>query len=1720
MDLKKVMEKLAAFPEQSISFYGVDGRVVRKPYTEVRVDILGAMERLRGWGVEPGMRVGVLATNCYEFILYDMALLELKCTSLAFPEEFGNKTSQQLIEDYRLNILLLSEKDVWPRLAAGEWTGYMDAESPASRRAREVVPSVSNGEYTPAITFSSGSSGKIKGMIINPHGAEDDISQFYRLFDIDSGDGLLIFLPLSSFQQRLMVYAGFYYGFDLYLVKPAQLFAAFKDFSPTLCLAPPLLYENIHNQFMKAVNGMSPTHRRVVGALTTLARIAPSEGLRKRLRQVCYGRIYSSLGGRIRVMWTGMAPIRRSTLDFFADAHIPLYEAYGTSESGIIASNSPSHNRTGSVGRPVEGNVCLAEDGEIIVRRKNITTKGYVYYDDTSDEQTYLDANTVATGDIGRFDKDGYLYLLGRKKEHIVTAQGYKVHPELLEGKINVCAGVERSVIFGNELPYLFALVSIQQGADAHARQRIERHITQINLQLPPIGRIQKFHLTTEQFTVENGLLTRNLKLNRRGLFRRFEAELLGDDRAAGPNGGQTYDAPRTETERVLAEIWQDVLKTKRVGRADKFLDLGGDSLLAAQVLSRIRDSFQIDFPIATLFETGELAGLARNIDDFARMHSGSAVPRIERAARDGELPLSYAQQRLWFLQQLEPGSHSYNEINAVRLTGALDAAALGWCLSTIVERHEVLRTSFEATDGRPSQIVHAPEVFTLPLLDLSSGGEGDRAAEVQRHAEELVHEPFELTRRSLMRALLLRFGATEHVLLLVMHHIVSDGWSMAVLLQEAAALYDAYSGGQQSSLPELPIQYADYAVWQREWLRGDVLQSQLEFWKRRLAGAPPLLELPTDRPRPALQTTRGAHEPVHLTSDLTIRLEALGQREGASLFMTLLAALVALLSRYTSQEDICVGAPVANRPRRELERLIGFFVNTLVLRVDSAGDLTFLQLLARVKATALEAFDHQDVPFEKLIEELPVERRLSHSPLFQVMFVLQNAMREELKLPGLKLDLVDIETGTAKFDLLLNLTRTAEGLSGSLEYNTDLFDAETAKRMTEHFSVLLEDVAADPGRRISRLAMLTEEERRRMLVEWNDTSADYPRAACVHELFASEAARTPEAVAILHGGERMTYGDLDHRADLLACYLRQRGVGPESRVGICVGRSPLMIVAVLGALRAGAAYVPLDPTYPPGRLSLMLEDSGAKVLLTQEEFADVLPVAPIERVLLDADWESISREAEVDAPTTGVLPENVSYVLYTSGSTGTPKGVAMCHRALTNLVSWQLRHSNLPAGGRTLQFASLNFDVSFQEIFATLCGGGTLVLVDETTRRDPLALLRHLSDERVERLFLPFVALQQLAEAARGAPHPLLVLREVITAGEQLHVTPAVSELFARMESCTLHNQYGPTESHVVTAQTLEGDVAGWESFPPIGVPIANAQIYLLDRHLQPVPVGVTGELYIGGDVLARGYLGRPVLTAERFVPSPFGPEAGARLYRTGDSARYLKDGRIEYLGRLDFQVKVRGFRVEPEEVEAALARHQGVQACAVAAHNDAAAWKRLVAYIVARESATLNAGELREFLRSSVPEYMVPSVFIFLDALPLTPSGKVNRRALPEPDQLRPEPTAVYVAPRTPDEETLARIWAELLGVERVGVHDSFFDLGGHSLLATQAISRINAAFEMEVPLARIFEADTVAKLAEVIHEQKAARQAEAERIAQLLAQVKALSPEELRAMLQEKV
>ncbi|MEA2174637.1 MAG: hypothetical protein QOD00_2229, partial [Blastocatellia bacterium] len=1006
--------------------------------------------------------------------------------------------------------------------------------------------------------------------------------------------------------------------------------------------------------------------------------------------------------------------------------------------------------------------------------------------------------------------------------------------------------------------------------------------------------------------------------------------------------------------------------------------------LLATQVMTRVRGVLGVEMGLRKLFEKAELGEFAREIERAQEGVVQEGGPHIGAMSRGEVLPLSFAQQRLWFIDQLEPGNPIYNTPLGVRLRGVLNLDALEQALTELVRRHESLRTVFRLAGEEPEQSICEPVSFEMPVEDLSCLPETAREEEARRLAIEETKVPFDLSRGPLVRARLLQLGAEEHILLFTMHHIISDGWSMGVLVREVAALYEAFSKGQASPLPELPVQYGDYAMWQREYLQGRVLFDQLAYWRERLAGAPPLLELPTDRPRPKAQTYRGASLPLKLSKELTDHLRALSRRESVTLFMTLLAAFQTLLSRYSGESDISVGTPVANRTRAEIESLIGFFVNTLVMRTEVSRELSFRELVKRVREVCLGAYAHQDVPFEKLVEELQPERSLSHSPLFQVMFVLQNAPQEKLELSGLTLDLLDIESGTAKFDLMLSLEESEDGLEGVCEYSADLFDEATVRRMLEHFRTLLAGIVANPDERISSLPLLTSNEEQQLLYQWNETAKQFPQNLCVHELFARQSERTPDSIALIFEDERLNYAELNERANKLAHHLRALGVGAEQVVGLMMERSVEMLVSVLAVLKAGGAYLPLDSEYPQERLAFMLEDARARVLLTQSKLVQQLPEVSARVLLLDEDWETIELESGQDFES-GATPDNPAYVIYTSGSTGRPKAVVMPHRAASNLINFQIESSGREGQGRTLQFASLSFDVSFQEIFPTLCAGGALVLLREDERKDARELLRVIMEQRVERLFLPFVALQHLAEVAETEKLSPKSLRQVITAGEQLKITPHVARLFKSLEGCVLDNHYGPTETHLATILRLEGDADLWPKLPPIGRPIANARVYVLDDALQPVPAGVTGELYIGGEQLARGYLNRPGQTAERFIPHPypFTDESAARLYKTGDLARYSADGVLEYAGRCDRQVKVRGFRVEVGEVEARLKEHSGLKQATIVAWDDDAGRKRLVAYVVAAQSASApSIADLRLFLTDRLPDYMIPASFIFLPA------------------------------------------------------------------------------------------------------------------------------------------
>jgi amino acid adenylation domain-containing protein len=1057
---------------------------------------------------------------------------------------------------------------------------------------------------------------------------------------------------------------------------------------------------------------------------------------------------------------------------------------------------------------------------------------------------------------------------------------------------------------------------------------------------------------------------------------------------------------------------------------------------------------------------------------------AANGLPPIVRRGPLRSAPLSFAQQRFWFLDQLQPGRPLYNVSCRAWLHGRVDVSALRRALNEIVARHETLRTSFPASNGQPIQSIALQVACDLPLIDLTLVPVDRREAEVRRLVTEQAREPFDLARGPLLRARLLHVAEDEHALILMLHHIVADDWSVGVLFRELGTLYEAFSQGRDSPLPELPIQYADYAFTQSEWLQGAVLERELTYWKAQFRTLPAPLQLPADRPRPAVPSHAGARVQFELPPALRDRLEQLSRSQGVTLFMTLLAAFKVLLSQYTGQEDIVVGTPIAGRTRAETEGLIGCFVNTLALRTDLSDDPTFRQLVARVREVALGAYAHQELPFERLVEELQPERDTSQAPLFNVMFVLQNVPRSERQLHGLTMRHIELDKDTAKFDLGLRLAKEAGGLRGGLSYSTDIFDRRTIERLVGQYRELLAAVVAEPDRRLSALPLLNAAERRTMLVDWNATRCAWSDGgACLHSLVARQAAATPEVVAIVDESSGLTYGELDRRANRLAHRLRRAGVGPEVRVGVCLERSVDLVVGLLAVLKAGGAYVPLDPSYPRERLGFMLRDSLAHVLLTQHRASGDLPFRDIQVVGMDAGGEPVGGEAEAP-PETGVGPDNLAYVMYTSGSTGRPKGVMVSHRAVLNHLRWRQGYFPLSPGDRGLHKASVSFDDSVWEVFEPLLAGARLILARPGGQSDPSYLVQLISEQQITTAcFVPSLLRSFLEEPSLES---CASLRRVTTGGEVLSID--LQERFFTRFHAGLHNGYGPTEATIsATFWTCERDSD--RRTVPIGRPIANTRIYVVDRYLRPVPVGVPGELYIGGDSLARGYVGRAGATAERFLPDPFTEMPGARLYRTGDRARYRADGTLEFLGRLDDQVKIRGFRVEPGEIVATLAEHPGVEDGVVVAREDNSGDRRLVAYVVPAAKGLHPAiDELRDFLQARLPDHMIPSAFVFLEALPLTLSGKLDRRALPAPERARTG-LAGWVTPRTPVEEAISEIWIALLNLEGVGVHDNFFALGGHSLLAVQVVARLRAAFGLDLPVRAFFETPTVAGLAERI-------------------------------------
>ncbi|BAY78314.1 amino acid adenylation domain-containing protein [Nostoc linckia NIES-25] len=1645
---------------------------------------------LQTLGVKSDTLVGICVERSIEMVVGLLGILKAGGAYVPLDPEYPSDRLSFMLEDAQVAVLLTQQRllEKLPQHQAQVVCLDTDWQSISASSQENSITSV-QADNLAYVIYTSGSTGRPKGVLIQHGAIANHCCIIQQTYALEKSDRVLQFASINfdaSIEQifpTLMVGATLVLrGSDVWT--PANFQKVILDFGLTVINLPTAYWQQVTQEWAKS--------------------------------QVL------DINRHLRLVVVGGDVILPEYVNFWQQSSmsgVRLINAYGPTETTITATlfEIPPQLSQGNnlykipIGRPLPNRTVYILDkrlqpvpigvpGELYIGGECLA-KGYLNLPELTQEKFILspfdNSKLYKTGDLVRYLADGTIEYLGRI-DNQVKIRGFRIELGEIETALSQYPHVQANCVIAREdVPGNKTLVAyIVAQKEQTCTERPVLSGAEGSRGTPKVNELRSFlKEKLPEYMVPNAIvflealpLTPNGKIDRRALpVPDLDSILL-----------EKYVAPRTPTEELLAQIWAQVLKVEQVGIYDNFFELGGHSLLATQLVSRIRNIFKVELPLRELFAAATVAELAQFIGQLQQQNSELSAPPILPKAENAQLVLSYAQQRLWFLDQFEPDSPFYNMPEALRLEGTLAVAALEQSLQDIIARHEALRTNFITIDGTPTQVIQSRTNWKLSVVDFKHLSTSEREIAAQQLLQQQATQPFDLATESLVRATLIVLSEAEHILLICMHHIVSDGWSMGVFIAELAALYNAYAQGQESPLAPLPIQYADFALWQRQWLQGEVLQSQLNYWQQKLADAPTFLSLPTDRPRSAVQTYNGTHQEFALSLELTDKLTKLGQEQGVTLFMTLLAAFDTLLYRYTGTEDILVGSPIANRDRQEIEGLIGFFVNTLVMRSDLAGNPTFSELLTRVREMAMEAYSHQNLPFEMLVEALQPERDLSHTPLFQVMFVLQNAPTSGLDLTGLNVNSFLIKGTTSRFDLTLIMQNTPTGLRGLWEYNTDLFDFTTIDRMTSHLVNLLEGVTANPEQHISQLPLLSEVEQQQLLVEWNDTRVDYPLHKCIHQLFEEQVELTPDGVAVVFGNQQLTYSQLNYRANQLAHHLRSVGVGADVLVGLCVERSTEMVIGLLGILKAGGAYVPLDPNYPQERLRFIVEDTQVAVLVTQQSLIDNLPQHQARVICLDTEAEVISQCSQNNL-ISGVQSHHLTYIIYTSGSTGQPKGIAMSQLALCNHILWHRDNLKITRGAKTLQFASVSFDVSFQEIFTTWCSGGTLFLITEELRRDALALLGFLEEKQIQRMFLPVVGLQQLAEVALGNDIVNTGLREIITSGEQLQITPAISLWLSQLTDITLHNQYGPSESHLATSYTLPNAIDTWPLLPSIGRPISNTQIYILDKYLQPVPVGVQGEVYIAGALLAQGYFNRPELTQEKFISNPFEKaegrrqEAGGkRLYKTGDLARYLPDGKLESLGRIDNQVKIRGFRIELGEVEAVLGQLSDVQASCAIVREDTPGDKRLVAYIVPqpeqtcteRSRSTISIGEVRNFLKEKLPEYMVPSAIVILDALPLSANRKLDRRALPAPD-LHSQLLDRYVAPRNPIEEILAVIWAQVLKVELVGIYDNFFELGGHSLLATQLVSRVRSSLKVELPLRSLFAAPTVAELSQHIQQ-----------------------------------
>jgi amino acid adenylation domain-containing protein len=1612
---------------------------------------------LRRLGVGPEVRVGLCLERTPEMVVGLLGVLKAGGAYVPLDPSHPAERLALVIADAELAVLVTEERwlTVLPSHAAR--AVCLDRDRPAIAAASaEAPPRAADDENLAYIIYTSGSTGRPKGVQL-PHRAvvnflltmserpgltaADVVPAVTTLtFDIA---GLEIYLPLAV-GGRVEVIGREEAADGALLARRLQACGA------TVLQATPATWRLLLDAGWQGQPGLKA--------------LCGGEALPRELAMALLPRVeelWNVYGPTETAIWSSVGRVAPGA------GPVPLGAPIGNTRFAVV---DPDFEPV-PVGVP--GELWIAGDG---------VARGYLGRAELTAEKFAPDpfagepgSRLYRTGDLVRWRPSGELEFLGRI-DHQVKVRGFRIELGEIEAALLRHPPVAAVVVVVREDAGDKRLVAylVADGESRPAAGELRQHVRDL---LPD-------YMVPAAFVVLDAFpLTPSGKVDRRAL--------PAPEAAVAP--AAAFAAPRGPLEELVADIWAEVLRVEHVGADDDFFALGGHSLLATQVVSRLRTALGIEVPLQKLFATPTVAALARLVEETRAGGAGLSLPPAVRMPRQGSYPLSFAQQRMWFLHQLAPGSSAFNLAQPVRLRGDLDIAALERCFGELVRRHEALRTVFREEEGGPVQVVQPPTPLPLPVVDLAALPAPNRDAEARRLATEHHALPFDLACDWPLRTALLRLDEGDHALLLTMHHIVSDGWSFGVLVRELVALYRAFAAGEPSPLPELAVQYPDFAVWQRQVLAGETLQAEIAYWRSRLAGDPPPLRLPADRRRAGVQGFKLQWEALDLPAELTAELHALSRRQAVSLYMTLLAAWKGLLARLTAQEDILVGAPIANRHRAEVEGLIGFFLNTLMLRTDLADNPRFDEILGRVRETALGAFAHQDLPLEMVLQAVHPERDADRTSPFQIMFLLQNVPPAELAVPGLTFSVLDAEQrlgdlGTAAFEVGLTLVerRDGKGLAAAITYNGLLFDRITVVRLLERYGRLLTAAAANPEHRLWDFDLLAEAERAELLVS-GSAVAD-PAATpfvSVHRAFEMRAAAAPQAVAVIAGDRRLTYGELDRRSNRLAHRLRALGVGPERAVGVAVERSPELIVALMAVLKAGGVYVPLDPAYPPERLAYILDDAGATVLLTTAAVLAAVPALGEGRALpLLLDGDSLAGESE-DPLDTAVDEDQLVYLIYTSGSTGRPKGVMVCHGALASYVAaFREEHALSPQDG-VLQFASIGFDTSAEEIYPCLTSGAALVLRDDAMLASTPGFLRACGELGVTVLDLPTAfwheMVARLVEEPAGLPASL---RLIILGGERVLPERLAAWHGLGLGEVRLVNTYGPTETTIVATRCELTSGLAVPGEVPIGRPVPGARAYVADPFLELAPAGIPGELCVAGCGLARGYLGRPDLTAERFLPDPWTGEPGARLYRTGDLVRWLPAGDLEFLGRVDDQVKVRGYRVELREIEANLGLHPAVAAAVVVAREDAPGDRRLTAYVVPR-NGEVAAAELRGFLRQRLPDYMVPAAFVTLASLPTTPSGKVDRRALPGPERLRPDDGGACIAPRTAAEETIAAIWSEVLGLGRVGVTDNFFELGGHSLLLPQVMHRLRSAFQVEIPLRALFDEPTVEGLAVAVEE-----------------------------------